>query len=201
MISLFKKKVSPTEFGQGIIQLAAGWLWNDAGRTLGMRFEDFDGSQGWPYFLRQKGMDDSFIQLYSCVFAHCALQAACSSFGDETAHAVTLGAMKSLARPPSGYSADMTYIEVARVYSGEHRLHSSVANLTNPNFFVPFIPKPEAGILNAKYLLDRFVIGKLDNSEDFITDFNSFSGGVASAIGTATRAIDWHRRSTKLAVL
>jgi hypothetical protein len=51
MFGLFKKQVTPVEFGQSIVHLSKDFLASDAGRSLGTQFENWDGSDGWEKFL------------------------------------------------------------------------------------------------------------------------------------------------------
>jgi hypothetical protein len=65
MFGLFKKQATPGEIGYGIDRYTAEFLSTDAGRSLGMRFEDYDASRGWSNFLERKGVSFRFK---SCIF-------------------------------------------------------------------------------------------------------------------------------------
>jgi hypothetical protein len=55
MFGLFKKKATPAQFGHVVLHTALDWISSDAGGALGVRFENFDGSQGWSRFLESRG--------------------------------------------------------------------------------------------------------------------------------------------------
>src|SRR5271169_1957046 len=68
MFGLFKKKVTPGEFGQAVSYLAKDPLSADAGRSLGARFDDYDASGGWPKFLERRGVPIPTQMLYHWLF-------------------------------------------------------------------------------------------------------------------------------------
>jgi hypothetical protein len=80
ILGLFKEKVTPSAFGQIIVQWANDFFAADALRSLAMRFEDWDGSRGWGGFLESKGVSVATMKLYGRLYAHCAVQAACTQF-------------------------------------------------------------------------------------------------------------------------
>jgi len=79
MFGIFKKKVTPEEFGEGVVQLASEWISADAARSLGMRFENFDASQGWKKFLEHVGVPVETQLLYIRFVRHCAMWPAAGS--------------------------------------------------------------------------------------------------------------------------
>jgi len=68
MFGFFKKEATPAEFGYAVLHTAVDFLSPDAGRSLGMRFNDFDGSHGWANFLERKGLPIERQKLYFCLF-------------------------------------------------------------------------------------------------------------------------------------
>jgi hypothetical protein len=70
--------------------------------------------------------------------------------------------------------------------------------LSNLEGQLDFLPNANVGVLNAKYLIESFVVPKLQNSAAFIDDFASYSGTVCATVGTVRRAIDALFTSYKL---
>jgi hypothetical protein len=94
MFGLFKKNVTPGEFGHGVVHIAGDWLSADAGRSLGTRFDNFDASGGWSNFLERRGVPLATQKLYYRLFAHCAIQAVCTQFAAGMRLAMTQGALR-----------------------------------------------------------------------------------------------------------
>jgi hypothetical protein len=53
-----------------------------------------------------------------------------------------------------------------------------------------FLPNPNVGVLNAKFLIESFVVPNMKNSKAFIDDFNSYSANVSVTVATVVRAMD-----------
>ena len=121
MLDLFKKKVTPNEFGQVIVQWSADFLASDAGRSSGMHFDNYDASDGWGKFLERRGMPHSLLRLHFMLYTHCALQAASTEFDEGKRRGITQGAISgALQVKPDGYDFDAMYITLEAVYRGHH---------------------------------------------------------------------------------
>src|SRR4051812_21053119 len=90
---LDKSRSTLEEFGHSIFHLAAGPLSSDGCRSLGARFSDFDARGGMSKFLEAKGMPIERQKLSFLLFTHCAIQAACTQFGEGKRQAITRGAI------------------------------------------------------------------------------------------------------------
>lgn len=197
-MGLFKKRATPDEFGHAVLYLAVDWLEADAGQSLGMRFENFDGSEGWGKFLESQGISIPTQKLYFRHFAHCALQAASTQFDEATGRGITQGAMTGFKSKIDGYDFETAYRTLAAAYRGEHEFAPRVEAL-QATFEIPFLPDPDVGIYNAKYLLESFVIPNMPNSEAFVDDFELYSSTVSATVSTVQRAMEQLFRSFKLA--
>lgn len=198
-MGLFKKKVTPSEFGSGALYMAIEYLASDAGRSLGMRFPNFDGSNGWGNFLQQQNIAKPVQDLYLRHFAHSAFQAASTQFDNATSRAMTQGAMSLFKEKAiDGYDFAITFDTLAAAYRGEHQFCPRVEQLNNAEAQLPFLSIPDAGVLNAKYLIESFVIPQMPNSDAFLADFESYSLAVSSGIATVQRAFEHLLRSVKL---
>lgn len=199
MLGLFKKKVTPGEFGHAALHLAGEFLFADAGRSLAMRFEDFDGSKGWTNFLERQGVPIPAQRLYNRLFAHCAFQAACTGFNYSTSRDVTEGAaIASFADKPDGYDFGTTYNTLQSAYHGHHTFDTRVVLLSNFHAQLDNLRLPNAGVINAKYLIESFIIPNMKNSNSFIDEFESYSGTMCAAVATVSRAIDYQLNSLKI---
>jgi hypothetical protein len=70
--------------------------------------------------------------------------------------------------------------------------------LNNPNYHWPFLPYPNAGILNAKYLIETFVISNLKNANVLGDGFAGYSGKVGGGLDIVLRAMTQLSKSVKL---
>lgn len=61
-----------------------------------------------------------------------------------------------------------------------------------------YLPNPNVGVLNAKYLMEVFIVRNMPNSEAFFDDFQGYSGTVSATIATVRRAMDHLFRSYKI---
>jgi hypothetical protein len=151
-----------------------------------MTFDDWDGSQGWVRFLERKGIAASTQTLYYHLFAHCSIQAAATEFDAGTRRAMTHGAVvEAFSIKPDGYDFETTYTTLE-------------AALTNLNHQFDYLPNPNVGVLNAKYLIENFVIPNMKNSNAFIDDFQLYSGTVCQGVSIARRAIVQLSKSAKI---
>ncbi len=200
MFGLFKKKTTPDEFGHAVFHTASDFLASDAGRSLGMRFENWDGSGGWSNFLLCKGMPVPIQKLHYRLFSHCAIQAACTQFDAGTSRAMTHGAtITAFASAPDGYNFEKTYATLEAAYLGQHKFDRRVEPLSNVDARLTFLPNQAVGVVNAKYLIESFVIPNMNNSQAFIDDFNGYSSTVSATIGTVRRVMDHLFASFKIA--
>lgn len=195
MFGLFKKTVPPTEFGHGVLTLAQDWLANDAGRALGMRFDNFDGSQGWAPYLERKGIPVEVQKLHFRLFTHCALQAAFTQFDPHTQRAMTKGAMDGFTKGVLDYDSSETWTSLEIAYRGRLPFDKAVQALDHPDANIQYLPNPKVGVINAKYLIQRFVVPHLDNADAFTDDFTGYSSVCCAAIGCVTRATNQLSRS------
>lgn len=198
MFGLFKKKVSAAEFGQGVMHLSHETIASDAGRALGTRFDDFDASNGWAKFLEQRGVSLPLQKLHFRLYAHCALQAAATQFGEQTARDLTSGAMSGFTCGIEGYDFEPIYRTLANAYRGEHTFSPHVDVLCNPEAQMTFLPNPNAGVVAAKFLVESFILRYTSNQSAYINDFHGYSSTVCASIGTVRRAIHYLTKSCKI---
>jgi hypothetical protein len=190
MFGLFKQKVNAKDFGYCIVDVEREIIAVEAGRSLGMRFDDFDATDGWSKFLEYKGMSIPIQKLHFRLFMHCGVQAAGTQFEANTRRAITQGAIAGFANKPDGYDFETTYATLEAIYGGQHKFDQRVASLSNRGSQIHFLPNGNAGVSNAKYLIESFVIPNMKNSEAFIDDFQSYSSTVCATVGTVQRAIN-----------
>lgn len=189
MFGLFKKKVTPAEFGDCILHMANEWIGSDAGQSLGMRFDNFDGSEGLPIFLERHGVSLAMQKLYFRLYTHCAMQASFSQFEDRMAREMTLGAMSAFANNLEGYDFGATYLTLDAAYRGRHQFSPMVEPLTNSDARLSFLPNSNAVVLNSKYLIETFVLPNVSNSSAFFDDFYGYSSSMCATVGTVCRAM------------
>jgi len=72
--------------------------------------------------------------------------------------------------------------------------------LSNPGFDFTILPYPNAGILNAKYLIENFVLSLVNNTYVLDDSFGAFSGKVCQGLNIVLRAMGQLSKSTKLTV-
>ncbi len=153
--------------------------------------DDFDASQGWTKFLERQGLSLEKQKLHFRFYTHCAVQAICTQFADGLRRQLTHGAMSGfISSPIPGYDFETTYTGLERVYRGQHAFEPRIQSLSNVSAQFPFLPNPSAGVLNAKYLIENFVLPNLQNPQAFIDDFQSYSGNVCASAATVSRAIE-----------
>jgi hypothetical protein len=196
MFGLFKKQITFEEYGHVLFEWTWEFLSTDSGRALGMAlFNDFDASRGISNFLTSKGMPLEKQKLHFRLYTHCAIQAACTSLNERTRRGITQGAMTRGFHPNPEYNFDQTYSALEAAYSGHHKFDPRLEQLRNPDAQVTFLPNPNAGVLNAKYLLQAFVL-PLPNAGIAIGRFPTYSAPMGGSIATVRRAMD--QLSTKV---
>jgi hypothetical protein len=201
MFGLFKKKISPEEFGRIVVSWGNEFLVNDAAVSLARLFDDFwdrDTTEKGAQFLERHGIPAPRQNLYIRLFAHCAVQAASTQFSQETGQAITRAAMAGFAKSPEGYDFAKTYTALEAVYRGRHKFDRRIEPLSNPNYVWPFLPYPNAGILNAKYLIETFVISDVNNSNVLGDGFSSYSGTVGGGLDVVLKAMTQLSKSVKI---
>jgi hypothetical protein len=198
VFGLFKKQISPVEFGQGILQLASGPISSDSARALGMRFENWDGSKGWSTFLEGRGISIPTQKLHFRLWTHCAIQATCTKYDESKRRTITLSAMEAFSEKMDGYEFETAYKTLEAAYRGQHRFDQQVEPLSNPVATINFLPNPKVGVVNAKYLIEAFALPRMPNGAAFLTEFESYSSTVCASIGTVQRAIEHIHKSFKI---
>ena len=201
MFGLFKKKISPEEFGRTVVSWGNEFLVNDAAVSLARLFDDFwdrDTTEKGAQFLERHGIPASKQNLYIRLFAHCAVQAASTQFSQETGKEIAWGAMTNFAKAPEGYDFGTTYTALEAVYRGRHKFDRRIEPLSNPNYEWPFLPHPNAGILNAKYLIENFVISNVNNNNVLGEGFRLYSGTVGGGLDIVLKAMTQISKSFKL---
>jgi hypothetical protein len=198
MFGLFKKSVSPHDFGQGATHFAHDPISSDALRSLGWRSDDPDASRGWIPYLTGKGVSVPVQTLYLFLYSHSVMQAAFTRFDEGTRRAMTQGAMSLYTKKPQSYDFEKTYRAVEAVNSGTPMFDLRIAALTNDAAQVHFLPNSNVAVLTAKYLIAAFVVPCMPNHQNFFDDFRGYSSTVGSSIGTACRAIDQLSKSVKI---
>ncbi len=112
---------------------------------------------------------------------------------------MTQGAMTGFKdKTIDGYDFDTTFDTLAATYRGEREFGPVVEPLINVDAQLAFLPNSNVGVLNAKYIIESFVIPNMPNSDAFIDDFEGYSGTVSSSVATVQRAIDHLSRSFKV---
>ncbi|MEI9902459.1 MAG: hypothetical protein WDN31_22900 [Hyphomicrobium sp.] len=194
----FKKTISPDEFGQGVFVLARDWIASDAGRALGMRFDDFDGSDGWAPYLERQGVSLETQKLHFRLFSHCVLQAAFSQFPSPLQHAMTRGGMQCFLSPIAGYDFDHAYADLDAAFRGAFKFDSQVSQLDHPEAAITFLPNSKVGVQGAQYLVQSFILSKMPNANAFIDDFTGYAATCCAAIGASCRATNHASKSFKM---
>jgi hypothetical protein len=200
MFGLFKTKISAVELGQGIIHLANETLASDSDRALAERFEDYDGSGGWDRILERQGVSIQTQGLHYRLFAHCAVQGTCTQYNEPTRRVITESAMKAF-KKTDGYDFQDSYNALEAAYRGEHKFIPRIESLDYPHGKPNFLPNPNVGLINARFLLQSFVIRHMQNSAVFVTEqlqFEGYTATVQASIGTVQRAIEYISQKFKV---
>ena len=111
---------------------------------------------------------------------------------------MTQGAMAAFVDKLDGYDFELTYTTLEAVYRGQHKFDRRVEPLSNLKAQIHFLPNPNVGVLNAKYLIESFVIPNMNNSKTFIDDFEFYSSPFCVSIATVQRAMNQLFKSFKI---
>jgi hypothetical protein len=199
MFGLFKKQITPDEFGHALFEWTWEFLSTDSGRALGSAmFDDFNASAGIANFLQGKGIPLETLKLHFLLYTHATVQATCTPMDERTRRAVTRGVIRGGFKDRSDYDFQKTYSTLEAAYRGQHKFDSEVQSLSNPDARVAFLPNPSVGVLNAKYLVEAFVIPQIASSNTLLENFRRYSSTVTSSIGTVRRAMDQMLTKVKL---
>ena len=195
-LGILKRTMTPAELGYGILHVSDEILFMDSVRSLATRFDGYFGDPDLPSgfmnkFLERKDVSDTVRGLHHLLFTHCAIQAACTLFDEGMRKAITHGAMQSFTKPHDSYDMGRTYTTLESAYSGKHGFDRRVEPLTNSDAQFTWLPNPNVGVINAKYLIESFVIPNLKNSQTFIDDFKGYSATVFEAVVTVCLTIDY----------
>jgi hypothetical protein len=169
MFGLFKKQITSEEFGHALFEWTWEFLSTDCSRALGVAmFNDFNASGGIAKFLEGKGMPLETQKLHFRLYTHSAIQAGCASLSESAKRTITLGAISGGFKSSTDYDFEKTYNTLEAAYRGQHRFDPRVEHLSNSNAQLAFLPNPDMGVLNAKYLVEAFVIPHTENSKALI---------------------------------
>jgi hypothetical protein len=111
---------------------------------------------------------------------------------------MTQGAISAFTSKPDGYDFGKTYTTLEAAYRGQHKFDWRVEPLNNLGAQFNWLPNPNIGVLNAKYLIESFVIPNMNNADAFISDFKGYSSTVFASVGTVGRAINQLSKSLKI---
>lgn len=190
MLGLFKQKITLQYFGQSLMYLAKDTLGNEALSSLGRQFPDFDASNGWTPFLESRGVSLDELRLYIRLYQHCSIQAACTYLEPSMPRPITESAVGGFAKQPEGYRFDGVYQTLTSAYGGQRIFHHLIEALTNGEVSIRGLPNPDAGVINARFLIDTFIKLRMPNAPAYMDNFQSYSVSVAVGVTTAQRAID-----------
>ncbi len=105
--------------------------------------------------------------------------------------------MSNYVKTPEGYDFEIIYSELETVYRGRYAFIPTVEALSNPSYDFPVLANPNAGVLNAKYLAQKFVISNVRNAS-VVSDFATYSGTVCGGLNIVLRAMAQMSKSVKL---
>ena len=189
MFGFGKKQISSGEFGEGIATLVNEPISTDSARALGMRFENWDASNGWSKFVESKGVSITTQKLHYRMWTHAAIQTFCTRFDEGKRRTITQAAMGIFGKI-DGYDFGTVYSGLEEARRGNYKFEPKIAALTNPDGGIQYLPNPHAATQSAKYLIQAFVVPHMPNAPAFINDFGSYSGTLGASIGTVARAVD-----------
>lgn len=190
MFGFGKKQISLDELGEGIATLANEPISTDSARALGMRFENWDASNGWSRFIESQGVPVTTQMLHYRLWTHAAIQTFCTRFDEGKRRAVTQSGMGIFAKAIPGYEFGSTYAALEDAFRGNYKFDPKISPLTNPGGGISYLPNPQAPSQSAKYLIQAFVFPHMPNAPAFIRDFGSYSSTLGASIGTVSRAAD-----------
>lgn len=133
MFGLFKKQISPHDFGQVVMHYTTDFRIADCSRSLGCAFDDFDGSVRSDHFLEARGLAIPFQKKYFQYFSHAAIQMACACFDPQDRLAVVVGGMSLFKAPEPGYDVEKTYSILEAACRRERPYPSWIADASAPN--------------------------------------------------------------------
>jgi hypothetical protein len=111
---------------------------------------------------------------------------------------VALGEMNGFASHIEGYDFDSTYETLNAAYQGRHRFSPLVESLSNSEARQTFLRYPNASVVNAKYLVENFILTNMSNYSSFIDGFQNNSLQMFATVGTVHRAMDQISKSFKI---
>lgn len=188
MFGLGRKTITPSEFGQCAIHMAHEILSSDAARSLGSQLNLLPGPTGWAQGLERAGVRLEDQKLYYRLFVHSAFQAACLHMEDSVRREIVHGvAVKGFNTAISGYDFSQEFIALESVYRCSYRFGDEL----------PLSSDVGAGIKNARYLLDRFVLHRVPHSRLFLEQFEAYATTIDLATQVAGRALATLSRSFK----
>jgi hypothetical protein len=187
----FGKKTIPTgEFGLWVLKYADEFVSADAFRSLVSCLPDgYDASRGWAPVFESKGISIPTVKLYLRQYTHCVLQSVFREHSQSQRRAMVHGAISGLQETPPGYDFENTFGNLETVFEGNYEFDPRVKPL-NDDGRLNYLTVPNAHILVAKYLIDRFVLHNMKNSKAFIDSFGLYSRTVASSLASAHRAMN-----------
>jgi hypothetical protein len=194
-VTFFKKTLTPEQLGNYVAKSANDLLAREAGKSLGMTFDNCDASDGpWNFLIRTEA-----LSLYYILFAHSSVQAAATDFDTDRRKRITRGAADgALQVAPKGYDFTSTYNSLEDIYRGAYTFDRRLEPLSNPDTQFDYLPNPNVGVLNAKFLIEMLVVPDMDNSSSFIDNFHSYSGSVCEGVRMARTAIMLYCNSCKI---
>jgi hypothetical protein len=198
MFGLGKREISAGELGEGIATLVNEPISTDSARALGMRFENWDASNGWSKFVESQGVAMMTQMLHYRLWTHAAIQTFCTRFDDGKRRAVSQAAMGIFSKPIAGYDFGTAYNGLEDAFRGNYKFDPEISSLTNPGGGITYLPNPQAPSQSAKYLIQTFVVSHMPNAPAFIKDFGSYSSTLGASIGTVARAVDHIAKKFKI---
>jgi hypothetical protein len=196
MFGFFKKKVIPEEYGAAIMSLAFESIANDASRSLGTCYPDFNASNGWASSLQSVGIDKSVQRDFICLYAHCFIQSYAKILRLPHPQALTFGATQCLKDQTNRYEFNTAFSDLNSIEMQTYHFKEPVKYLTAPNRSGS---KLEAsGILNSKYLVSSFVLDNIPNPRPIIENFDTFCSPGVATYGTLQRATAFLSRKVKV---
>lgn len=178
----FKKSVTPEQFGEGVLHFASDYIYQDALRSLGARFENYDASKGWLPVFQANGVSVDTVKLYYLYYTHAVLQMNFKSFSLTQRQAMTRGAMANIADKPASYDFSKTFNELEDAFNDHYKFDPSVAPLRNAEV-------GSMAVVNAsKYLINSFILSNMKNAQAYIRDFGSYCATFGATSATAQRA-------------
>lgn len=178
----FKKSVTAAQFGEGVLYFAHDYIHQDALRSLGARFENYDASKGWLPVFQANGVPIEIVKLYGLFYTHVVLQTHFKTFSLTHRQAMTRGAMANLADKPPEYDFAKIFNGLEDAFNDHYNFDPSVASLRNQDLGSSSV------VYAAKYLINSFILGNMKNAQAYVKDFHGYSSTVGATVGTVNRA-------------